>query len=102
MVLIVLLYACFAIQDAVGRIRELIESGGKPAALATAVKQLTAPNLAGRMVILYDAILGSAAAGEKLADLVKARKAVLQALAQDAPSQLAQLIAMEHFMAGTC
>lgn len=38
---------------------------------------------------------------EKLAPAIVANKAVLQAMAQDPPSQMAQLIALEHYLTVT-
>lgn len=91
--------AADAREEVVEKLRELIASGAKPAVVAAAVKGQSAPNLAGKVCILYDALLSTAGAGEKLSDIIKSYKPVLLALAQDAPGQLAQLIALEYFLA---
>jgi hypothetical protein len=50
--------------------------------------------------MLYEAILGELPAGDKIATTIKAKTPILKAFAKDQPSQLAALIAVEHFLAG--
>jgi hypothetical protein len=54
----------------------------------------------GKLRVLYEAILGELGAGDKIAAALKARAPILKAFAKDQPSQLAALIAVEHFLAG--
>eukprot|EP00983_Pelagomonas_calceolata_P036157 1131221-Pelagomonas_calceolata.AAC.3 len=52
------------------------------------------------MRVLLEAVFGLGAPEAKLADTLTAHKAQVAAHAKDAPSQLALLIALEHYMSG--
>lgn len=52
------------------------------------------------MRVLYEAVLGSAQEGEKVGELLKKHKKVLAVHAKEQPAQLAQLIALEHYLSG--
>mmetsp|Transcript_8874 Transcript_8874/g.15368 ORF Transcript_8874/g.15368 Transcript_8874/m.15368 type:complete len:467 (-) Transcript_8874:612-2012(-) len=87
-------------QVGVQAVRDLLSGGASPAEVAAKVRTLEAPGgLTGNMRLLYVALLGATPEGAKLSDSIKAHKAVLAALAKDQPSQLAQLIALEHYLA---
>lgn len=52
------------------------------------------------MRVLLEAVFGLGAPEAKLADTLTAHRAQVAAHAKDAPSQLALLIALEHYMSG--
>lgn len=55
----------------------------------------------GKMQVLYEAVLcAPEAKAQKLVDVFKTNKKLFAALAKDQPSQLAQLIALEHTITG--
>mmetsp|Transcript_23277 Transcript_23277/g.59488 ORF Transcript_23277/g.59488 Transcript_23277/m.59488 type:complete len:461 (-) Transcript_23277:425-1807(-) len=85
----------------VDRVRGLLQDADV-AALVEAVKGLAVSGgVAGKMRVVYEALLGHLEPGAKLADAVKAGAPMLRAYAKDKPSQLAQLIALEHFLTAT-
>lgn len=82
--------------------RELLKQADV-AALVEAVKGLSVSGgVAGKMRVVYEAVLGDAEEGTKLADVIKANVAGLKPYSKDKPTQLAQLIALEHFLTGVC
>ena len=57
--------------------------------------------MSGKMRVLMEAAFVSPSKA-KLADTIKLHWAVFAAFAKDPQGQLAQLIALEHFLAGVC
>ncbi|KAF5838715.1 eukaryotic initiation factor [Dunaliella salina] len=83
----------------VGSVQHLLKQGADAEAISTQLKTINPPGgIPGKMRVLLEAVFGLGAPEAKLADTLTAHRAQVAAHAKDAPSQLALLIALEHYM----
>jgi hypothetical protein len=79
----------------------LLQQGDLGVVDAAVKKMVVEGGLSGKMRALYEALFQELEGGQRLAAAIKARKVLLRSNARDVPGQLAQLVALEHYLTVT-